>query len=405
MKTKETLIKSALLALYFIICIGIEPLYRKGLYNESLPVISQIRIDLDDLRYSFFRVITEFGTYQIYVPILCVILIWFPLNKSYSFLRVFVVSSFMNSFMKLIYADPRPFWDDTTLMKVCEGGFGNPSGHAMGSAAVYLSLANILTDYDYFKQNILMKVLIYISSSIFILSICVSRVVLAAHSINQILYGALLGVGIYYLYYHILEDHKMKGKEFFAQFRDMKKICIHSCLFFAFLSVAIIMYLTIDYNNSNYESILNNTCPNLLPYKKFQHSEFNYCMGLLSLIGCYYSIIFLANRIEKENIGNEDDINDWHLGSNISQLYRILLTFAWSIVPYVLMYAIPDDSDFWIIFIFKRGFSLALLNFCVFGLNVYISTKLKISNPLIHKIPNTEFKNVIMPGEEEFYDV
>ncbi len=308
--------------------------------------------------------------------------------------------------MKLIYASPRPFWDESTLLKVCEGSFGNPSGHAMTSAAVYLSLTDILTDYDYFdRKNILLKVFIYFSSCVLILSICVSRVVLAVHSINQVIFGALLGIGMYYFFYHILEEHKMKGVEFFAQFRNMINICFYSGLFIASLTAAILMYLLVDYNTIEYESIVSNTCPDLLPYRKFQHAEFNNCLEILCFITCYYSILFLVNRIDKEYPNYEDDINDWHLGSNLSQLYRVLLTLALCIAPYILMTVIPDDSTFWIIFTFKRGLSLALLNFCVFGLNVYIATKLKISNPLIHKIPNTEFKNVIMPGDEEYYDV
>ncbi len=40
----------------------------------------------------------------------------------------------------MLYLENRPYWDNEGIYPyVCEGGLGNPSGHALMSTAVYLS--------------------------------------------------------------------------------------------------------------------------------------------------------------------------------------------------------------------------------------------------------------------------
>lgn len=110
--------------------------------------------------------------------------------------------------MKILYGDPRPYWLDNSIFIVCDGGYGNPSGHAYASTASYLTLAHILTDYDFFKRKyfgIFLRIFVYLLFAGLIIAICLSRVYLGVHAINQILHGALLGFAMYFLFIHVLK--------------------------------------------------------------------------------------------------------------------------------------------------------------------------------------------------------
>jgi membrane-associated phospholipid phosphatase len=391
---KKRMIICGALLLYFIIIIGTEPLYRQSLYDHSITAIKEIRENLTDFQYSFFRVITEFGA-GIFIPMMIIIFIWFPLNKSYAFFRIMCASVFLNSLLKLIYSNPRPYWTDSTLFKVCEGGYGNPSGHSMGSMANWLALAHTFTDYEYFKsENLILKYVIYIMTILLILSICVSRVVLAAHSINQVVYGGLLGLGLYVFLYHAIKIDNFKGKEFFGLFRRSGSVIVHSICYIVLLSIAVILYVFIDRDNTEYEAIINNYCPNIPIYRRFQNEGMTGSLLLVAFMGSYYSMVFLAHYIETAFKEHEDDINEWHLGQTLSQFLRILASVAICVFPIALMKIVSGENSMLIIYLFKLGIPTLLLGFLVFGINIWICLKLKIGNPMIYKLPGEEFKQV-----------
>ena len=395
------MIKITALIFYFLICFCVEPLYRNPLFNDSSRIIRNYQANASDLSKSFYRVITELGSEYFYFFTLALLLIWFPLNKSYSYLRILCATTFVNGFLKLAYGSPRPFWINTTIFRVCEGGYGNPSAHAMVSTSAWLSLAHIFTDYNYFhKENIILKIFIFIIASIVILGICISRVYLAVHSINQVIFGATLGTGFYYLFFYILKIHNLNGKEFFKCFRNYISILIHSAIFLVIGSVSLLLYTFLKYDNTQYELLFKSICPDLKFYRSFSNDGYYGTLILFGFMGAFYSIVLLSYLIEKNYKDHEEDFNEWHLGSNLGQLYRILLTLALSIIPIVLSMVISSKAHIWIIFTFKVALPLLILTFCVFGLNVYLSAKLKIANPLIHKMPYADYENALMPGEQ-----
>ena len=62
--------------------------------------------------------------------------------------------------MKIIYGNSRPFIDNHNLFKgLCDGGFGNPSGHSLVSAFIYLTLFHYLIKLKYINENKLLKIL------------------------------------------------------------------------------------------------------------------------------------------------------------------------------------------------------------------------------------------------------
>ena len=74
------------------------------------------------------------------VPV--VIVLWYStLIKSFIYLMGFIFCLQFHSMMKIWYGSKRPFWIEPSLYKgICDGGFGNPSGHSITTTFLYLSL-------------------------------------------------------------------------------------------------------------------------------------------------------------------------------------------------------------------------------------------------------------------------
>jgi membrane-associated phospholipid phosphatase len=102
---------------------------------------------------------------------------------------------------KLLYADPRPYWvNPDIIVGSCSRNYGNPSGHSstvMGmSLVMWLDLCQ-----SYSNRN---KCLFLIPAILIPLTTGYSRLILGVHSLDQILYGLLLGVWVAFsMHYYV----------------------------------------------------------------------------------------------------------------------------------------------------------------------------------------------------------
>ena len=106
--------------------------------------------------------------------------------------------------LKLFHASPRPSWESSEVQTYkCYSEFGSPSGHTMlcTNFCMYVYFVYVLNEnnkvYKMLRSVLSDQAIRF--SSIAILSISTyymgySRIVLGAHSINQVLYGFLLGL-------------------------------------------------------------------------------------------------------------------------------------------------------------------------------------------------------------------
>lgn len=100
-------------------------------------------------------------------------------------------ASILNKILKVFYARPRPFINLEVDNLIHANGFSFPSGHAMCSIIVYLSLAYILTKYVHSK---IFAKIICGSAVAFSIIICVTRVYLAVHYPSDVIAGFSLGL-------------------------------------------------------------------------------------------------------------------------------------------------------------------------------------------------------------------
>lgn len=93
------------------------------------------------------------------------------------------VSAGVNSLLKLVFHDPRPYWIDRKINPLAaESSFGMPSGHAQNSVVVWGALAYSLK-----------ATWTWIVALLLMLAIGLSRVYLGVHSWDEVIVGWVIG--------------------------------------------------------------------------------------------------------------------------------------------------------------------------------------------------------------------
>jgi len=163
-----------------------DTIFQWGL--DSIIMIQQMDTPLLD---SFFRAITSLGD-ELFYLLLFPFLLWCV--DFYLGIRVgiiFLLSVYVNTGVKGIFQQPRPFDILPEIQKVQASGYGFPSGHAQSSLVVWGSIAT-------WKRQTWIRNL----SVLLILLIAFSRIYLGVHFPTDILGGWLLGgllLGLSYL--------------------------------------------------------------------------------------------------------------------------------------------------------------------------------------------------------------
>lgn len=391
-------IKIFLILFYTFLAIGIEVAYRDVLFEKSFDVTKKLQNHNSKSFDDFCRVFTNFGGAYFNFSILFIIFLYYPLNKTYCFLNVLLTSMYVNNALKFIYAQSRPFWMDPTLLKFCEGGWGNPSGHAMNSICTFLSLWKLFTDYKCFEKKYIsiLKYLILVLFIIIALLVDLSRLYLGVTSLNQLLYGFSIGLSIYYLYFHILYINKTEPKTFFRTFFNKRNNIVTAIIF---VIEAILPFLLYFFTNTDkivkYNPILEFLCPNIPFYRKLNADALFLDMNLFFVIGSYYGLVFLLVLTKIKYRNKEREIIYWNRVSPTFQIVKFLMTIFF-MAPFLMYILIPFDLHFGIIFTFKTIIPLFLLGFFEFGINIYLMIILKIANPKIYEPYNNDIPETVI---------
>ena len=126
----------------------------------------------------------------------------------YLFCGVVFANYTMNE-LKSLYGEPRPYWLSDKISAVhCGTGFGNPSGHMLNNSFLWVSLyLHVFFDtaLSFGDQEIdreggsprrvgpLSRFIALLVMAGFLGMMAVSRVYLGAHTLNQVLFGTLIG--------------------------------------------------------------------------------------------------------------------------------------------------------------------------------------------------------------------
>ena len=176
--------------------------YEKSMFEYSVLVIPGMQNDTSHFMKLWYAFTSDFFFYAI--NIIPIAVTYVRMNDSrprcfYYFFLVFGIDA-MSAMLKLHRHQPRPFWVSADIEALsCVKQYGNPSGHSfscMGLAcAIWLDYNSWIGKHPektlskwYWRTTFLLLALAFGGY------IAYSRVLLGVHSINQVLFGLMLGV-------------------------------------------------------------------------------------------------------------------------------------------------------------------------------------------------------------------
>ncbi len=376
--------KLIIFIIYILLSLIFEQFYRKPLFIISLNLQKKLYPKFSESSIKIFKFISKFGTQHALIPLLVIVLLFFPLNISYTICSIIILSSYYDNILKILYGSPRPFWIYPSIKRTCDGGYGNPSGHSFSSFSVYLSLYNIIVDLSYFNMRSYLKLFLLFLFILFSFLICLSRIFLSIHSLNQIMFGIILGIGMYFYYFHIIELHKFSGKQFFKYINGTFENIIHTIKFIIYFIILLFLYLFRENNWKEYNHIINKECSHLYEYRKFNNDGFFIGSVLFLLIGAHYGLYFLFKKSQIQRAFKEEEINKWSENNKKTNLLSIILLFFPHTIPMIIYLLIPNNSPLYILFPIKVIIPYIITGFSFFGLFIDNCIKLKLANQNIY---------------------
>ena len=200
-------------------------------------------------------------------PYIVISSLWLGARKRqvyYTF--VLSLTVFLISIGKMLYKEDRPIWINPDLTykndSNCSSEFGNPSGHSMvGSVLAFTVLFDLLevskSHTNKTVRNVLF-ILFTILALLYSVLMALSRVVIAIHAWNQIVYGWLLGVWIAFFCQLVIREKLnvfVEAHLLGISLETLKKTGIALGLFTAFTAIQIGAYYisTLYLNKTNTE--------------------------------------------------------------------------------------------------------------------------------------------------------
>ena len=149
------------------------------------------------------------------------------------------------------------------------------------------------------------------------------------------------------------------------------------------LIAIIVVYVYIKHDNTLYILRMNDSCPDKEEYRMFNPDGLFNALSIFSLMGGHLGIILLVRFIDFHYPNKQEEIYEWNINSCKYIFYRILCVL-FCVIPFILYFVIPGNSDLIVIFVFKVALPYSVSSFLVFGLSLWFIVYKKFANNKIY---------------------
>jgi len=169
-------------------------------FNENIiRSLAEFRMQQGDWYTYLFNLITSLGSETSYILMISCIYWALSKKKATRIAYAILISALVNSFLKNLIQNPRPFvtsGENTKLWGAQAEGYSTPSGHSQIGATFWSTLALL------FK-----KPWIWVISIVMIVLIGASRPILGVHYVEDVLIGWTVGLVLAFIIYWIWENN------------------------------------------------------------------------------------------------------------------------------------------------------------------------------------------------------
>ena len=348
---KKKIIMIIGLIVYLIIIFVTEIFYRKPLFDRS--VVYEESIKQSGFLHYFYFFWSYIFIYSMLVIGVLIVLLFYPYNIFLTLATIIVTLFFIMCFLKSVYVNSRPYWeiynekinnlDFSTKPTECDGEFGNPSGHSL-LATAFLNLWYLFIYSDFLKKfgktcQFFSKIIGLIIVIVCILLVMYSRIHRQVHAFNQIIFGCLLGLAVFFAFCCILEFATIEPETFFNFLYKFKYFIIPFLLVLFVISV-ILGYTRHNEYEDEYRDVLEKYC-DFGDKKSFGKSTAYHSGIIFVLIGGYFGILFLVYKINKYHKKEKEMFYHWNEGPKLTTFKIFIFAFILPAIPVVIIFVIP----------------------------------------------------------------
>ena len=370
--SKAFIYKVLFIIIYFIIILSTERAYYQSLFNESLELIPKFQKSNPN-SYYFWKFIAYLGGKPVLGSIYLILFLFLPLNKVFIMTFLLIFTGYIDHISKILYRQERPLWmnDEIDVHSEHACGYGNPSGHALSSSCLYLSLWYMISDIlsNHIKDN---KKL-YNITKYGILGFCLgiiylimtSRIYLGVHSINQIIFGFLIGVGIFLLFLPLFKTYYSTATEFLNNHYNYRYFTL------GLISTGILIYYISYFCREDIENVdtllnwrkmcLDQKWSKILIKGSFMGSE-----SIFIILGFYIGLYYVKCKIDKNYQNKEEIIFNWNKEKFIFRLLRLIILCV-GFIPVGIIFLLNLFDISYILFYILTPFLFFLGGFLTFG--------------------------------------
>ena len=364
--------KILIISIYFIIIIATERTYFNVLFNKSLEVIPKFQ-KASPGSYNFWKFMAQMGGKPVLGALYVILFLFIPLNKVFVMFFLLILTGFIDHLSKILYRQERPLWmnDEIDVHSEHACGYGNPSGHALSSSCLYLSFWYMVSDLlnncfrNYTKALYTVKYIIFSVCLIIVFLIMTCRLYLGVHSLNQIIFGFLIGVGLFLLFLPIFKIYHNTPSEFLNQQFKFRYLT------FGLIAAGIITYYISYFCRKDIEGVKDRPnwikmCHDQKWSKLLIEASFMGSESIFIILGMFTGLYYVKIYIEKMYPNREDSIFNWHEGKFVVRLIRhlfLILGFA----PVGILFLLSLFNISYLVFYIVTPILFFLGGFLTFG--------------------------------------
>lgn len=377
------MIGSALFVLALGAAVGLSFLFEYIFFDKSIEWIEKMQ-EKDSFFDVSLHIIGYGGESPGVITTTFVLLAILPYSESVFLLFVVFISSYLSGFLKMLHHDARPYWvSDDVQALMCNTSYANPSGHALYFAAFVPSLfyvgfygkTNGLYSlyWNNFRNTTGFKVF-YVAIIVLMVGIgfpsMFGRLYLGAHTLDQLIYGFMVG-GLTFLYCcFVLRPPFMKYIVYFVEGRCTKKEAIINLLMIiALIGFLFVINIIIYFINTttfedplSWRQALDQKCDisgvDIEDDHVFANKNMGYMFSPSSSPACLIGVILYSWL-------SSHPINRFHLLPVWKTIIRMVLNaiFMLPLAPLALIPSSAPNIVSWIFVEFLLTFSFSILAF------------------------------------------
>jgi hypothetical protein len=387
--------------------------YQQPLFDYSLQVV---RNNNQNESVRDFLSIVEgaanfFGSHGLYNLMIILVYNYANIYKTSMLIVALSTSQLVAGLLKMIYRFPLMYlYDEKVNIRplTCSATWGIPSSQSMTTTCVYLTLWKILFDNARLRYKFVLKIICLLVFIVLIFFIDFIKFLSALHSLDQILFGMLIGYLVFFFLFYLIEIDLNDGK-YLVKYVKIKFV-YYLMAFAGVLGVVVLIYFVMPYTEDikRYERNLENSeCKYLPDSLKLSNEAILLCTSLFGNLGivlgmkCELILSFKNNEMNwrqynfsKEKSDEESLLSklsiskesQWNHTTFFFSLLRLIVVFLIHFIILAPYMFIKFSSPLLLVILVKLFLPVFILNFSMFYLEKLIIGKIGLTNDAIFKL-------------------